>query len=55
MREGRVCAFTNRVRGLHLKLRTEFFPVDKSTGKNEDPYLKVRTEEARLVRYLLYL
>ena len=55
---------TNRVRGLYRKLRTKFFPPrfmvqesagHKSKGKNEDPYLTVRTEKTRLLRYLLYL
>ena len=66
---GKTCAdrlqkFTpliNRGRGPYCKIRTEFFPGHKSSeghksmGKNEDPYFTVRTEKARLIRYLLYL
>ena len=55
-----------RIREPYRKLRTEFFPprfmaqarsarAINRRRKNEDPYLTVRTEKTKLVRYLLYL
>ena len=57
---------TNRARGPYRNLRPEFFPLwfmaqarsawaINRRGKNKDPYLTVRTEKTRLVRYLLFL
>ena len=56
----------NRVRGPYCKIRTEFcsrrFMAQARSArainrweKNEDPYFTVRTENTRLIRYLLYL
>ena len=55
----------SRVRGPYCKLWTEFFPSiygpsakraghENKEGKNEYPYLAVRTEQTRLIRCLLY-
>ena len=49
---------SSRVRGPYGKLLTEFFSFllwpKHREGKNEDPYLAVRTEQTRLIRCLLY-